>query len=60
MAKIEAGNLDLMLDVAYIEEREARFDFNQEVVVSSWSVVYIRTDESSKAVVDMSIWTICG
>jgi diguanylate cyclase (GGDEF)-like protein/PAS domain S-box-containing protein len=50
---IEAGSLDLMLDVSYIEEREARFDFNHEVVVSSWSVVYVRADESSNAVVDI-------
>lgn len=50
---LEAGDLDLMLDVSYIEEREARFDFNQEVVVSSWSVVYVRQGDTLNSLVDL-------
>ncbi len=37
---IEQAELDLMVDVAYSEERDRRFDFNREVVLSSWSIVY--------------------
>ena len=50
---LEAGSLDVMLDVSYIESREARFDFNQEVVVSSWSVVYVPEGQNISSVVDL-------
>ncbi|HEY9889776.1 MAG TPA: transporter substrate-binding domain-containing protein, partial [Candidatus Obscuribacterales bacterium] len=39
---LEQGDLDLMMDVAYSEERDRLFDFNQEVVLPSWSVIYSR------------------
>lgn len=50
---LESGDLDLMLDVSYIEEREARFDFNHEVVVSSWSVVYVPEGKSLNSILDL-------
>lgn len=37
---LEQGQLNLMMDVAYSEERDRRFDFNQEVVLASWTEVY--------------------
>lgn len=40
LAKLEAGEIDIMPDVAQTKEREKRFDFGQEVVLSSWSMVY--------------------
>lgn len=42
LQQVEAGQLDLMVDVAYSDDRSRRFDFNHEVVVSGWSVVYTR------------------
>jgi diguanylate cyclase (GGDEF)-like protein/PAS domain S-box-containing protein len=39
---VEQGDLDLMIDVAFTPDREQRFDFNQEAVLSSWSVVYVK------------------
>ena len=50
---LEAGNLDLMLDVSYIEERESRFDFNREVVMSSWSVVYVRQGDTLNSLIEL-------
>ncbi|MDX5363570.1 MAG: response regulator [Pseudazoarcus pumilus] len=37
---LEAGQLDLMPDVAFTAERAQRFDFHRMSVVSSWSQVY--------------------
>ncbi len=37
---LEAGEIDLMPDVAYSEARDQRFDFHQTPVLESWSRVY--------------------
>ncbi|WP_293885760.1 hypothetical protein [Thiolapillus sp.] len=36
----------LLPDVAYSDRRAHRFLFGKEVVLSSWSVVYVRKDTS--------------
>ncbi|MFH7244529.1 MAG: putative bifunctional diguanylate cyclase/phosphodiesterase [Spirulina sp.] len=53
LADLEAGRLDLMMDVAYSQEREARFDFNRVVVVPSWSVVVARRGVKLDSVLDL-------
>lgn len=40
LSKLERGNLDLMIDVAYSPQREQRFDFNQEAVFITRSFFY--------------------
>ncbi|MGB3494011.1 MAG: EAL domain-containing protein [Elainellaceae cyanobacterium] len=50
---VEQGQLDLMVDAAYSEERDRRFDFNQEVVLSSWSEIYARSDVSLDSILDL-------
>ncbi len=40
LAALEAGKIDLMPDVAYSFERDARYDFHRTPVVQSWSQVY--------------------
>jgi two-component system, sensor histidine kinase and response regulator len=40
LKRLEAGELDLMPDVAYSAERARRFDFHHVSVASSWSQVY--------------------
>ena len=50
---IEQGQLNLMVDVAYSEERSRRFDFNREVVFASWSVVYTRPGVTLKSILDL-------
>lgn len=50
---IEQGQLDLMIDVAYSEVRDRRFDFNQEVVFASWSVVYARSGVTLNTILDL-------
>lgn len=38
--KIENGELDLVLAVAYSEERDAKFIYNEETVYTNWGQVY--------------------
>lgn len=42
LKNLEEGKIDLLPDVAYSKERALRFHFGHEVVLSSWSVVYVR------------------
>jgi ABC-type amino acid transport substrate-binding protein len=50
---VERGELDLMVDVSYSQKRDARFDFNREVVFPSWSVVFARPGNRIESVLDL-------
>ncbi|HSH43275.1 MAG TPA: diguanylate cyclase, partial [Arenicellales bacterium] len=41
---LEAGDIDLMPDVAFTERRNRRFEFHQVPVAQSWSVILKRAD----------------
>ena len=40
LAMLEDGQIDLMPDVAYSEERDTKYDFHKIPVIESWSRVY--------------------
>ncbi|WP_457673482.1 EAL domain-containing protein [Thiolapillus sp.] len=42
LKKLQEGSLDLMPDVAYSEQRARKLLLGSEVVLSSWSVVYVQ------------------
>ena len=50
---LEDGDLDIMPDVAHIPERENRFLFGNEAVISSWSVLYRHPDSAIDSVLDL-------
>lgn len=50
---LEHGDLDIMVDVAHIPERDIRFDFGHQVVLSSWSVVYKRAGARVNSILDL-------
>ncbi len=42
MDRLEAGQIDVMVDVAYSKERDQEFDFNNVTVYNNWGVIYAR------------------
>ncbi|MFZ5909920.1 MAG: ATP-binding protein [Chloroflexota bacterium] len=50
---LEEGQIDLMPDVAWSEEREQRFDFHQTPVLESWSRVYAAPGSSIRSLTDL-------
>ncbi|MFA5009429.1 MAG: PAS domain S-box protein [Candidatus Paceibacterota bacterium] len=42
LARLEKGEIDMMVDVAVNEERKAKYDFNNEIALLSWSTIYAR------------------
>ncbi len=53
LAALEAGELDLMPDVAYSAERDRRFDFHTTPVLESWSRVYAAPGVSINRLADL-------
>ena len=50
---LERGSIDIMPDVAQTPERSRRFDFGDESVLSSWSVLYKRAGAQIDSILDL-------
>ena len=53
LARLEAGAIDLMPDVAFTQERETRFAFHSEPVLSDWFQIYTRRGGGIRSVMDL-------
>lgn len=53
LEKVEDGELDLMMDVAFSDERAKRFDFNREVVLANWSRIYTHNGDKIRSILDL-------
>ncbi|WP_319559245.1 ATP-binding protein [Marispirochaeta sp.] len=56
----EAGDLDIMPDVAFSPERHKRFEFNTEDVFINWGVIYTRKDFHPQSLFDLQEKRIAG
>lgn len=52
-AMLERGEIDLLPDVGYTEERARQFRFNNETVLVSWSRVYSRPNAGIETLLDL-------
>ncbi|MHC5034471.1 MAG: transporter substrate-binding domain-containing protein, partial [Planctomycetota bacterium] len=53
LQRLEAGQLDLMVDVAFSEERAERFDFSNETMFVSFGTIYARRGLTIGSVLDL-------
>ena len=53
LASLEAGEIDLMPDVALTDERQSRFDFHSVPAMHSWSQLYRRDGIKIQSVLDL-------
>lgn len=44
--RLEEGDIDIMVDVAYSKERAEKYDFNNVEVLTNWGIIYV--EENSK------------
>ena len=51
---LEIGDIDLMPDVAYSQERDQRLDFHREVVLSNWTQLYARDYRPFHSILDLN------
>ncbi len=57
---LEAGEIDLLFPIRRTPEREARFDFTNEAMFSSWGRVFARRGSTIESVLDLNGRTIAG
>ena len=53
LARLEKGEIDLMVDVAVSDARKEKYDFNKETALLSWSIIYTRKDFDIKSFKDL-------
>jgi PAS domain S-box-containing protein len=53
LARLAAGQIDLMPDVAFTAEREKLYAFHREPVLSSWNQVYARRGSGIRSLLDL-------
>lgn len=54
LARLEAGKIDIMPDVAYTRQRENIFAFNKEPVLSDWFQIYAPRGSGIRSLLDLS------
>ncbi len=50
---LQAGEIDIMPDVAYSSERSKLYRFNKEIVLSTWSTIYTQKKGSLSSILDL-------
>lgn len=53
LAKLEEGEIDLLVGIAYKPQRAEKFDFTHETLINNWGVVYRNPDHSISALDDL-------
>ena len=51
--RLERGEIDVQVYIAYSEERALKFDFNQESLMSNWGVVYTWPNSGIETILDL-------
>jgi len=53
LKKLESGQIDLLVGIAYKPERARRFDFTKETLINNWGVVYRHPSVSITSLKDL-------
>ena len=53
LERLEKNEIDIMVDVAFSEERERRYDFSSETVFLNWGTVYTRSGFGIESLMDL-------
>jgi len=52
--RLVSGEIDLMPDVAYSEERAAQFPLSQQTVLVNWGILYVHSGSPISAITDLA------
>lgn len=53
LEKLERNEIDILVAVAYSEERSEKYDFNQETVISNWGLVHVQKGSEVHSFLDL-------
>lgn len=54
LARLEKNEIDLMVDVAFSEERSKKYAFTKETVLINWGILYTRKNFRIESLLDLS------
>lgn len=60
LRRLEAGEIDLLVAIAYRPERAERYDFNQETVLTNWGQVYTAPGGGVNSILDLHGKSVAG
>jgi signal transduction histidine kinase/DNA-binding response OmpR family regulator len=60
LSRLAAGEIDVMVDVAYSDERARLYTFNGETVLINWGVVYTRQNLGIESFLDLKGLRVAG
>ncbi len=58
LQRLENAEIDMMVDVAFSEEREKKYDFNNETILINWGCIYTKSKLNINSVVDLNGKTV--
>ncbi|MBS3741279.1 MAG: transporter substrate-binding domain-containing protein [Candidatus Cloacimonetes bacterium] len=58
--RLEKNEIDMMVDVAYNEERAQRFEFQDKTILLSWEVLYVHQSSSFQSLFDLRGKKVAG
>ena len=53
LARLQQGELDILVDIAYSEARDETMDFTEENVFATWARIYIQPDSEIRSIPDL-------
>ncbi len=53
LERLDRGQIDVLVSIAYTEPRSRRYDFSEETVLSNWGEIYARPDTEVRSILDL-------
>lgn len=60
LSRLESGQIDLMPDIAFSQERQIKYDFTSETILVNWAQVYTSKDQEINNFFDLENQTIAA
>ena len=58
--RLKSGEIDLLVDIAYSENRSNYYDFTHEYLISNWGRAYAKKNSGVQSILDLKGKTIAG
>ena len=58
LQRLEVAEIDIMVDVAFSEERQEKYDFNNETIFINWGCIYTKSRQNINSVFDLNGKTV--
>ena len=58
--RLKSGEIDLLIDIAYSEDRSNFYDFTHEYLLSNWGQAYAKKNSGVQSILDLKGKTIAG